>query len=112
MPVMSDIQRSLVANTTTDNVLAGKQAEFLNQPSAITFLIAAAAKGVLATVLIGDLVLVEQQEVSRRNAYPIAPDDVLANGFGNAGERVIVRLNNTTGAAILCDTVVQVEAVG
>ena len=112
MTVMSDIQRSLVANTTTDNVLAGKQAEFLQGPSSVVFLISAAAKGVLATILIGNEILVEQQEISRTNRYPFAPDDVVLQAFGAGGERIIVRLNNTTGAAILCDTVVQVEQVG
>jgi hypothetical protein len=101
--VMTDYE-SVAANTTTGNILAGKNKEFLEEPSIVTIGICAAAIGVRATVVIGTEVVVDDQEVSSGNHMPVFPDDVLAEGGGFGGDRITVRLRNTTGAPIVAWT--------
>ncbi len=91
---------SVAANTTTANVLAGKAMEFVQEPSVITVGIAASAVGLMATVVVGTEVVVDDQEVSSINRMPQFPEDVLAEGGAFAGDRVTVRLRNSTGGAI------------
>lgn|SRR5512136_554945 len=97
--VMTDVQ-SVAANTTTGNILAGKQMEFVQEASILTIGINASAVGLLATVVIGSEVVVDDQEVSSINRMPQFPEDVLAEGGAFPGDRVTVRLRNSTGGAI------------
>ena len=108
MSVMSD-NRSVAANATVENVLAGKLHEFLPEPSIITAAIAAAAVGVRASLLIGGESVMQDQEVSDSNRFPITPDDIIAQGAGFDTDRLILSLRNTTGAAIIVKTMVTVE---
>lgn len=97
--VMTDVE-SVAANTTTGNILAGKSQEFVPEASIITIGIAASAVGLKASVIIGSEVVVDDQEVSSINRMPQFPEDVLAEGGAFPGDRITVRLRNSTGGAI------------
>lgn len=97
--VMTDVE-SVAANTTTANILAGKSMEFVPEPSVVAIGICASAVGLRATVVIGSEVVVDDQEVSAANHMPIFPDDILAEGGAFGGDRITIRLRNTTGGAI------------
>lgn len=103
MPTMTDRQ-SVAANSTVQNVLAGKIFEFVGRPSMIQLYATAAATGLNVSFIIGGRVIVDDQEINAQNRMPIVPDDFLAAGAGIPGERVVVRLRNTTGAAIITFT--------
>lgn len=111
MKVMTDIARSVAANTTTANILDGKAETYVTRNSRLAFYIVAAAVGIFATVLIGDSVVVEDQEISSTNRYPIRPDDLTAQGGAAAGDLILVKLRNSTGVAIVVNTVVDVQPV-
>jgi len=111
MKVMTDVARSVGANAQTGNILDGKPEQYLTRNSAIAFYIVAAAAGIFATVLIGDSVVVEDQEVSSANRFPIRPDDLFARAGGAGGDLIFVRLRNSTGGAVVCTSVVDVQAV-
>lgn len=100
MAVMTDRQ-SVPANATIQNVLAGKMNEFLPENSVISLFATAAAVGANMTMIVGNEVVVDDQEVNALNRMPITPDDFLGQGGGFQGDRVIVRYRNTTGAAIV-----------
>lgn len=106
--VMTDVQ-SVAANTTTSNILAGKQMEFINEASILSIGINASAVGLLATVVVGNEVVVDDQEVSSINRMPQFPEDVLAEGGAFPQDRVTVRLRNSTGAAITAFTKINVS---
>lgn len=108
MSVMTDV-RSVAANATVENVLAGKVHEFLPEDSIIRLLAAAAAVGMRASLLVGESVLVDDQELSDSNRFPINPDDLLAEGAGFGADRLVLRLRNTTAGAIVTKTQVIVE---
>lgn len=108
---MTDVARSVAANSSTGNILDGKAEQYLSRNSALAYYIVAAAAGIQATVLVGDSVVVDDQEVSSANRFPIRPDDLFARAGGASGDLVYVRLRNDTGAAVVCTTIVDVQAV-
>lgn len=103
MPVMTDANRSVAANTTVDNVLAGKQEEFLRANSTVNLHAVAQAVGVRMTLLIGGESALDDQEIGARAATitTIVPDDFVVAAAGFTGDRMILRIRNTTGAAII-----------
>jgi hypothetical protein len=105
MPVMTD-RRSVAANATVDNVLAGKIDEFLREASIVTLYAAAEAVGVNVSLIIGNEVAFDDQEITSRaaGASLIVPDDFMVQAAGLAGDRMVLRLRNTTGAAIIVRT--------
>lgn len=108
MSVMTDVQ-TIAANVTVKNILAGKVHEFLPEPSVVTIDASADVVGMNMSVLIGGEVLVDDQEVSNSARFPIEPDDRVAQGAGFGGDRMIVRLRNTTAGNIVIKTKVTVE---
>ena len=106
--VMTDVT-SVPANTTTGNILAGKAMEFVQEVSTVVIGICAAAVGLFATVVIGTEVVVDDQEVSAAAHMPTFPEDVLAEGGAFAGDRITVRLRNSTGAAIITQTKINIS---
>jgi len=108
MPFLSDRQ-SVAANTTIANALASKTQEFLTRDSILQFAVNAAAVGMNATIIVGDTVVVEDQEVSAINRMGIFPDDFVYQAAGMPNDRLVVKLHNTTGAAIVAFTSVAIS---
>ncbi len=100
MPVMTDRQ-SVAANATVDNAVQGKLAEFLPENSLVSLYATAAVVGMNMSLIVGGEVVLDDQEVDAQNRMPITPDDFLVQGAGFAGDRLILRYRNTTGAAII-----------
>ncbi len=97
---MTDRQ-SVAANATVQNVFAGNLNEFLQANSLVNLYASAAAIGLNLTLIVGDEIFLDDQEVSAQNRMPLVPDDLVVQAAGFQGDRVIVRYRNTTGAAIV-----------
>jgi len=110
MPIMTDRQ-SVAANTTVVNALTGKLHEFLTRPSVVRVYGTGSAVGLNFSFLLGGRSLMQDQEVSAQNRLPIVPDDVICQGIGNAGDRLVLSYRNTTGGAITAFSRVDVEPV-
>lgn len=108
MAIMTDRQ-SVAANTTIANCVAGKTAEFIQEPSIVTFYACASAVGMQYTCLVGAEVVVEDQEVNAQNRMPIVPDDMIAQAGAFPGDRIVVKLHNTTAGAVTAFTRVDVH---
>jgi len=105
---MTDVT-SVAANATSANVLAGKIAEFLAEASILRLFAAAAAIGVFCTFFVGESVLIDDQEISGVNRFPIKPDDLVDEGAGFANDRLLLRFRNSTGAAIVVKSRLEIE---
>ena len=105
MPVMTD-RRTVAANATVDNVLAGKLDEFLRENSIVTLYAAAEAVGVNLSLLVGNEVAFDDQEIGNKAAGValVVPDDFLVTAGGLAGDRMVLRLRNTTVGPIIVRT--------
>ncbi len=108
MSLLTD-RRSVAANTTEPNVLSGKAQEFVQEPSIIRLFCTGSAVGLFYTFLCGTEVVLEDQEVSAANRFPIVPDDYVAECGALPGDRIVVKVRNSTGAAITAFTRVEVN---
>jgi len=106
-------RRSVAANTTVDNVLAGKIDEFLRMPAVVTLYAIAEAVGVNVSLIVGSNVVLDDQEIAARAAGVAItkPDDLVIQAGGLAGDRMILRLRNTTAGAIIVRTQLETSPV-
>lgn len=98
--MMIQVTGSIAANTAVDNVIQNSQYEFLPQASALEFGLVGSAAGFLADVFSGSDMLCEAMAISTANRFPIFPDDYTLTDAAAQGERIKVRLRNTTGGAL------------
>lgn len=110
MGVMTDTQ-SVAANTTVDNVIAGKTEEFLREPSSIQIAMTGGGSDVHATLIIGNEMVVDAQELNPATTWPIVPDNLFASGVGGVGERIVLRVENRNAAARVVNTYVIIEPI-
>lgn len=104
-------RRSVAANAKVDNILTGSIYEFLGEDSLVEFGLAASVVGLNATVISGTDVLMDDQEVSASNRFPVYPDDFTLNDIAGEGERLKVGWRNTTAAAITGFAAVKITPV-
>lgn len=107
---LSDFQ-NVGIGATVDNVLTGKFSEFLQEDSKVSIAVTSELSLMFASVIIGNELLIDGQEVNNTNAAPRNPEDVLVQGFGVKGDRIIVKLRNGNAALNEAHTAVFVEPV-
>ena len=107
MPVIQK-EISVPANGTTDNALSGSAFEFLRRNAIVSIGVTAAATGVQVNIQSGADIIVEESAAAIKTTYPIIPDDMYYNDVGAFGDRLVVRLRNTTGAAIITRVLAQI----
>lgn len=110
MPVIQNTV-SVAANSTNDNVLQGSQFEFLPYNAFIEFGLVGSATGLVADVYSGQDTVAESYALSTQNRFPIYPDDFPLNDVAGIGERLKVRIRNTTGGALTAFFSVRITAV-
>lgn len=106
--MMTDVQ-SVAANTTTANILSGKMREFLEEASILRIGILGSAVGLRSTLIVGSEVIIDDQELPVGTTLPAFPDQVIAEAGGFAGDRITLRLRNTTGGALTGYTKILIE---
>jgi hypothetical protein len=110
MPVIQK-ETSIAAGAVNDNVLSGSAFEFLRQNSVISLGVTQAATGMFATIQSGSDVVVEEFSPAIATRYPIIPDEMYYSDVGVAGDRLVVRVRNPTGGAIIVRVVCQITAI-
>lgn len=109
--VMTDVV-SVAANSVSTNRLAGKLAEFLSEDSILRLFATGAAAGIFCSLLIGDATLIDDQEISGANRYPIKNDDLVDEGAGFGGDRLILRFRNSTAGGLVVQSRLEIEPAG
>lgn len=107
MPVIQK-EVTVAANATVDNVLSGSAFEFLRRNAVVSCGVTAAATGMVFNINSGADVIVEETDAYIKTNFPIIPDEMYYNDVGVQGDRLVVRLRNTTGAAIVARVIVQI----
>lgn len=110
MPIIQR-ETSIPANGRVDNVLTGSIYEFLPFNSRIDMGINAAATGLVATVNSGSDTVLEESPLRIATEFPVIPDEINITDVAAAGERLVVAIRNTTGAAIIARTYVNFTPV-
>jgi len=103
---------SIAANSTSVNLMAGNLYEYLDRPSVIEFGMVGSAVGLLATIMLGGQVIVQDQEISGANRYPIVPDDWIIKAAAKAGAKIYITLRNRTGGALTAWVILNITPLG
>lgn len=98
----------VAANTRSANVLAGEQFEFLPKAALVRFRASATAVGIRSDLQIGSQTVISNGAIPGTNRFPVVPDDNVCEFSGSPGERLFLTYNNTTGAAITINTVIEI----
>jgi len=88
------------ASATVDNVLTGSNLEFMDRNSFLEFGLVQSATGLLCDVYSGTDILAENLEPSLLNRVPVYPEDFTLSDVAAAGERIKIRVRNTTAGAL------------
>lgn len=99
MPMISG-STSVAASSVNDNILSGSQWEFLPYDAYLEFGLNGDANGadLRVDVYSGTDVLLENAPMNAVAVMPVYPDHFLLNDVAAAGERIKVRVRNTSAA--------------
>lgn len=109
--LLTDGARSVAANSTSGNILNGKNGEYLARRSLVQVAIVGSAAGIYQTVLCGSRTIVQDQYANPSNRWPIDPDDFNVQFVGLPGEKLSIDLRNSTAGALTVNTVVKITEV-
>lgn len=110
MPVIQK-EVSVGANSSIENVLSGSAFEFLRQNAVVSIGVTAAATGIVVNIQSGADVILEETDAFIKTNFPVIPDEMYYNDVGVAGDRLVVRLRNTTGGAIVARVIAQISNI-
>jgi hypothetical protein len=94
-------KRIALSASTTVSALADDQFEYLPYDALVQFALSADATGVLMTIFSGGDLLMDEGPVpiGTINVFPKYPDDYHLEDVAAGGERLKIRLRDTSGAA-------------
>jgi len=106
---MAYIQRSdsIAANAVNDNLLNGNQFEFAPFSGALEIGLVASATGLEIDILVGAETVVTRMLPSTQSRFAIYPDDFTVRAGVLRGDRLVIRVRNTTGGALTIFTTVK-----
>lgn len=110
MPVIVK-EETVAANGTIDNLVSGSSFEFLRQNSIVSMGINGSATGLVAAIQSGSDIVLEEAPILVKDSMPTIPDDMYYNDAGVAGDRLVLRIRNTTAGALTVRSIVQVTPV-
>jgi hypothetical protein len=111
---MATIQKaiSIPLTSTNANIIAGSQFEFAVMNQLINLGFKAEATGLKINIFLNDQLLAEDLEPAigaAATTKPVMPDDYPVTNEGMlAGDRLTIRVQNTTGAAVILNYAVNI----
>lgn len=107
---MPTIQRTttVAAGATNDNLLSGSAFEYMRGPGIVSAALVASGAGSFVTINSGPDVILEESE-ALVSALPVIPDNFYYNWGAAAGDRLVMRARNPTGAGIVFRSVVNIQ---
>lgn len=99
MPIIQGTA-SIAASAVNDNVITGNQFEFLPYNALLEFGLNGDANGadLRCDIFSGQDLVSEQLTPSIQNRAPVYPDDYVGQDVAAAGERIKIRVRNTSAA--------------
>jgi hypothetical protein len=102
---------SIGANAVNENILSGSAFEFARANSLMVAGVTAAATGTFVTIQTGADIVLEESPAKVSTAFPIIPDEFYYADVAAAGDRLVIRVRNSTGGAIIVKCIVQLTNV-
>ncbi len=110
MPVIQK-EVALAANETLENALSGSAFEFLRRNAIVSAGATASATGLFVTVQSGGDIVLEESPAAIKTTFPIIPDEMFYNDVGVQGDRLVIRVRNSTAGALTIRVLVQVTDI-
>jgi hypothetical protein len=110
MPVIQK-EIEIPANSANENILSGSAFEFLRQNAIVSIGVVGSATGLVCNIQSGADIVLEESELAVKTTYPIIPDEMYYNDVGVQGDRLVIRVRNTTAGALTVRAIVQVTNV-
>ena len=110
MPVITSVD-TIALNTTSANLITGDINEFLGRNSIVSLFCTSDAAGLRVQLLIGSDVVIDDQQISAANRFPITPEDFMSRGVGMIGERLTLRFHNPTAGNLIARWRLSIEPV-
>ncbi len=107
MPTIS-LSTSVAANVRSGNVLAGSVFEFMPRSGVVAIAASGAAAGLEMDANIGGEQVVQAGVIPATNRFPVLPDDRMVVSGALAGQRLFIDYLNTTGGALVVNTLVNI----
>lgn len=107
MPVITRTE-SVAANATVQNTIAGSAYEFARTPQAVSIGVTQSATGLFCTIQAGPDIVAEEFEPPILTRYAIIPDEMYYNDIMSLGDRLVIRVRNSTAGALTVRTMVQI----
>lgn len=101
----------IAANATNPNLLTGQLFEFIQTGSLVKFYLNSSAAGLLVSIICGSESLMQEGGIRFTNTFPSTQDDQIVTSYARPGDRVLVSVRNTTGAAITIFWKVEVQTL-
>lgn len=108
MPVIQR-ETSVAAGATDQNLYNGSAYEFARVNQVVSCGITAAVTGSFFTLQSGGDVVVEETAPVVATRFPIIPDEMYYNDVMAVGDRLVLRVRNPTGGAIIHRTIAQLQ---
>lgn len=110
MPTIARAE-SVAANATVQNTVAGSAYEFARTRQIAAVGITQAATGLFCTIQSGADIVAEEFEPFILTTPPILPDHMYFNDVMEVGDRLVIRVRNSTAGAIIIRTIAQIAQV-
>lgn len=110
MPVIQK-EVSVAANAANENILSGSAFEFLRSNAVVSIGLTGSATGLVSNIQSGADIVLEESPLEINAGYPLIPDEMYYNDVGVAGDRLVIRVRNTTGAPLTVRCIVQITNV-
>lgn len=107
MPVIQK-ETSIPANSSNENILSGSAFEFLRGNAVVSIGLTGSATGLVANIQSGADIVLEESPLDIQTRFPKIPDEMYYNDVGVLGDRLVIRVRNTTGGALTVRAIVQI----
>lgn len=107
MPVIQK-ELSIAANSSNENILSGSAFEFLRGNAVVSIGLTGSATGLVANIQSGADIVLEESPLDIQTRFPKIPDEMYYNDVGILGDRLVIRVRNTTGGALTVRAIVQI----
>ena len=98
---------SIAANATNDNILAGSTFEFAQMDQRVSIGVTQSATGLVTTIISGSDIVLEESPPPIKAGYPVIPDEMFFSDVMAKGDRLTIRVRNTTAGALTIRALVQ-----
>jgi len=110
MPMIM-VEQSIAAGAVNNNLVSGSAFEFAKSRQIVSIGVVQSATGMFATLQAGSDIIAEEFSLPILTTYPIVPDNMYFTDIMEAGDRLVIRVRNPTGGALIARAVIQTSPV-